>query len=209
MPMGVMKRWNDKGFGFITPDDGGEDVFCHATGLLDGEGSVREGDEVTFKMEYDDRKGKDRAVKVEVARGGGGGRRRDPPPRSRSPPRGRDRDRSPPRRGGGGGGARNSGGSGTGKMLRWNEEKGFGFIKPDDGEEDLFCHKSGLLDGDGSVFDGDAVTFVKEFDDRKGKWRAVNVAVAGGGGGGGGRGGGGGGGRGRDSRSPPPRRGRY
>jgi len=91
-----MIRWHDeKGFGFIKPDDGGDDIFCHVTGLLDGEGSVRDGDEVKFKVEYDDRKGKDRAQDVEVVGGGGGGRGR-----SRSPPR----RRSPPPRGGGGGG---------------------------------------------------------------------------------------------------------
>jgi len=63
---------------------------------------------------------------------------------------------------------------------------------------------TGLLDGDGSVQDGDDVSFVKDFDDRKGKWRAIDVANKGGGGGGGG---GGGRKKGRDdSRSPPPRR---
>merc|ERR1719383_1198435 len=50
-------------------------VFCHVTGLKDGEGSVDEGDTVRFKVSYDDRKGKDRAVDV-VRSGGGGGRRR-------------------------------------------------------------------------------------------------------------------------------------
>nr|AXO77294.1 cold shock domain containing protein [Scrippsiella trochoidea] len=74
MPSGTMKRWNsDKGFGFIQPSDGGEDVFVHFSALLDGEGSVVEGDRVSFSMEYDDRKGKDRAAKVSVSGGGGGG----------------------------------------------------------------------------------------------------------------------------------------
>merc|ERR1712194_662262 len=96
------------------------------------------------------------------------------------------------------------GGPGTGVMLRWNGDKGFGFIKPDQGDEDLFCHVSSLLGGEGRVQDGDRVKFVKDYDDRKGKDRAIEVAVEGGGGR---RGGGGGGGRGRDdSRSPPHRR---
>mmetsp|Transcript_125028 Transcript_125028/g.266860 ORF Transcript_125028/g.266860 Transcript_125028/m.266860 type:complete len:146 (-) Transcript_125028:84-521(-) len=96
MPSGKMLRWNsDKGFGFIQPNDGGEDLFCHVSALLDGEGSVAEGDAVDFKEEFDDRKGKNRAVKVSVS-GGGGGRG--------GGGRGRDRSRSPPRRGGGGGG---------------------------------------------------------------------------------------------------------
>eukprot|EP00435_Cladocopium_sp_Y103_P021273 s2524_g5.t1 len=63
-----------------------------------------------------------------------------------------------------------------GVMLRWNEEKGFGFIRPLDGDgPDLFCHKSALLDGDNSVLDGDEVKFVMEYDDRKGKDRAIEV----------------------------------
>jgi len=205
MPTGVMKRWNDKGFGFIKQDEGEEDLFCHANGLLDGEGSVQEGDKVSYKVEFDDRKGKDHAVECR-AEGGGGGGRRGGGGRSRSRGgggggRGRSRSRG---RGGGGGRGGSSGGPGTGEMVRWNADKGFGFIKPDKGDEDLFCHVSALLDGDGSVRDGDRVKFVVQFDDRRGKDRAIDVAVDGGGG----RGRGGGGGRGRnDSRSPPPRRG--
>mmetsp|Transcript_3968 Transcript_3968/g.6969 ORF Transcript_3968/g.6969 Transcript_3968/m.6969 type:complete len:158 (+) Transcript_3968:137-610(+) len=88
MPSGVMIRWHDdKGFGFIKQDDGGEDLFCHVTGLLDGDGSVRDGDEVKYKVEFDDRKGKDRAQDVERVGGGGGrSRSRSPPRRRRSPP---------------------------------------------------------------------------------------------------------------------------
>eukprot|EP00427_Karlodinium_veneficum_P062640 CAMPEP_0169339348 /NCGR_PEP_ID=MMETSP1017-20121227/18394_1 /TAXON_ID=342587 /ORGANISM="Karlodinium micrum, Strain CCMP2283" /LENGTH=206 /DNA_ID=CAMNT_0009434929 /DNA_START=78 /DNA_END=696 /DNA_ORIENTATION=- len=74
MPTGKMLRWHsDKGFGFIQPDDGGEDIFCHVSCLLDGDGSVMEGDMVRFKVTYDERRGKDRANEVEVAGGGGGG----------------------------------------------------------------------------------------------------------------------------------------
>eukprot|EP00434_Breviolum_minutum_P031025 symbB.v1.2.027442.t1/scaffold2818.1/size74726/1 len=67
MPIGVMLRWNeDKGFGFIRPLDGdGPDLFCHKSALLDGDNSVLDGDEVKFVMEYDERKGKDRAIEVE------------------------------------------------------------------------------------------------------------------------------------------------
>ena len=40
--------FEDKGFGFITPSNGGKDLFVHVTGLID---QVREGDEVTFDVE--------------------------------------------------------------------------------------------------------------------------------------------------------------
>mmetsp|Transcript_39400 Transcript_39400/g.104478 ORF Transcript_39400/g.104478 Transcript_39400/m.104478 type:complete len:138 (-) Transcript_39400:293-706(-) len=103
MPSGKMLRWNkEKGFGFIQPEDGGDDVFCHVTGLKDGEGSVHEGDTVKFKVSYDDRKGKDRAVDV-VRSGGGGGRYRS---RSREgrhgggSKRGRSEDDAPRSKGG-------------------------------------------------------------------------------------------------------------
>jgi cold shock protein len=35
----------------------------------------------------------------------------------------------------------------TGKIKMWNEEKGFGFIKPDDGA-DIFFHVTALREGD-------------------------------------------------------------
>jgi len=111
MPRGVMVRWNDRGFGFIKPDEGGEDCFVHVSGLTDGEGSVQEGDEVQFKIEYDDRKGKDRAVRVERVGGGGGGGRRGGGGRSRSRSRGGDRY-------GGGGGRSSFGGGGGGGEIR-------------------------------------------------------------------------------------------
>ncbi|CAJ1461369.1 unnamed protein product [Effrenium voratum] len=46
-------------------------------------------------------------------------------------------------------------------MVRWHSDKGFGFIKPDDGSEDLFAHVTALADGDGSIQEGDKVTYDK------------------------------------------------
>lgn len=42
----------DRGFGFITPSEGGDDVFFHARALVDIEfDDVKEGDTVTFDVE--------------------------------------------------------------------------------------------------------------------------------------------------------------
>lgn len=48
MPKGTVKFFNEsKGFGFITQEKSGDDLFVHVTGLLD---DIREGDEVTFEV---------------------------------------------------------------------------------------------------------------------------------------------------------------
>jgi len=50
MEKGTVKFFNDgKGFGFITPDDGGKDVFVHANGLNGT--SLNEGDKVSYEVE--------------------------------------------------------------------------------------------------------------------------------------------------------------
>jgi CspA family cold shock protein len=49
MSSGTVKFFNtEKGYGFITPDEGGKDVFVHKTGTRD---DLREGDKVTFEVE--------------------------------------------------------------------------------------------------------------------------------------------------------------
>jgi CspA family cold shock protein len=48
MPTGTVKFFNDqKGFGFITPDDGGKEVFVHISGLTD---DIREKDKVSYDV---------------------------------------------------------------------------------------------------------------------------------------------------------------
>ena len=47
---GTVKWFNEKkGFGFIVPDEGGDDVFVHSTGLQSGL-KIKEGDKVEFDL---------------------------------------------------------------------------------------------------------------------------------------------------------------
>ena len=53
MSRGVVKFFNDsKGFGFITPEDGGKDLFVHSSEIKDGGGhaSLNEGQQVEFEV---------------------------------------------------------------------------------------------------------------------------------------------------------------
>jgi CspA family cold shock protein len=56
---GTVKFFNSaKGFGFITPDEGGKDVSVHATAVeVAGMRALNEGDHVSFEIE-DDRRGR-------------------------------------------------------------------------------------------------------------------------------------------------------
>ena len=60
MNTGTVKFYNgQKGFGFIQPDDGGKDVFVHATALeRAGMTGLREGQKVSFDTREDRRTGK-------------------------------------------------------------------------------------------------------------------------------------------------------
>lgn len=52
MAQGVVKWFNDvKGFGFITPDEGGEELFAHFSAIeMKGFKSLKEGQKVTFEV---------------------------------------------------------------------------------------------------------------------------------------------------------------
>ncbi len=52
MATGTVQWFNDaKGYGFITPDDGGEDLFAHFSAIkMDGFKTLKQGQRVTFDL---------------------------------------------------------------------------------------------------------------------------------------------------------------
>jgi CspA family cold shock protein len=197
MASGTVKWFNTaKGFGFIQPDDGGSDVFVHISAVEQaGLRGLNEGDQVQFELEQDRRSGKLSAGQLVVtgqgaapSRGGGGGGF-DRPRGGGFGGGGGGFDR--PRGGGfggggggfGGGGGRGGGdaaGSGAGTVKWFNPTKGFGFIQPDDGGQDVFVHISAVEQaGLRGLNEGQTVAYDLEQDRRSGKTSATNLKVTG------------------------------
>jgi CspA family cold shock protein len=202
MATGTVKWFNTaKGFGFIQPDDGGTDVFVHISAVSQaGLDALNEGDQVEYEMEQDRRSGKLAATSIIVTaqgtpqprrssggfgdRGGGGG--------YGGGERGGYGDRGGGfgGRGGGGGGFGGGGGgerqrgtpmgAGAGTVKWFNPTKGFGFIKPDGGGQDIFVHVSAVEQaGLSGLNEGQTVSFDLEQDRRSGKTSATNLKVQG------------------------------
>ena len=153
---GTVKWFNDqKGFGFIKPDDGGDDLFAHVSGITDGS-MLAEGSTVSYVKQYDDRRGKERAEEItggceepewdpEAGSGGVTG----PPPAGML--------------------------QGTAKF--WNQ-KGFGFIQREDGGEDVFVHISAVEQaGLTGLAEGQPLGFT--LVDRGGKVSATDLVIDG------------------------------
>ena len=69
MTTGTVKWFNEqKGFGFIQPDDGGQDAFVHISAVeRAGLRGLAEGQKVTYEMETDRRSGKQSAGQLQAA----------------------------------------------------------------------------------------------------------------------------------------------
>lgn len=142
--------WYDaeKGFGFATRDDGGEDVFVHARSLV-GTSELAEGDRITFEVADGERGPQARDVRL--VRGSAPRR-----PSGPSAPSGRGRQERPS-----GGPVR----GGQGVVARYDADRGFGFITPDAGGADLFVHVSVVRGGE-ALEEGDRVRYKVRQSDR-------------------------------------------
>jgi CspA family cold shock protein len=69
MTNGTVKFYNSqKGFGFIEPEDGGTDVFVHATALeRAGISTLTDGQKVSYETEVDQRSGKTAVSTIKLA----------------------------------------------------------------------------------------------------------------------------------------------
>ena len=142
--------WYDeaKGFGFVTPDSGGEDVFVHVRALAEGLTWLAEGDRVAY----------------EVVRGDKGPQARDlylvhsAAPEDAAAP-------SAPSRPGDAKTSSVPARAGEGVVARYDAERGFGFITPDAGGADLFVHMS-VLGGAEPLRKGERVRYKVRQSDR-------------------------------------------
>lgn len=182
MANGTVKFFNaSKGFGFIAPDDGREDVFVHATALeRAGIRELNEGDLVSFEVEEDRRSGKVSATNLQVTGTGTGssGRSSQRPRGDYGSQGGYRSQRDDQRSSGGGRSAGQSAGSGRGTVKWFNSTKGFGFIAPESGGDDVFVHisaveRAGLRD----LREGQTLSFDLERDSRSGKTSAANLRL--------------------------------
>lgn len=132
---GTVKWFNSqKGFGFITPDEGGEDLFVHQSAInAEGFRTLAENEKVEYNVTEEDGKLKaidvtgpgGQFVKGDSGRGMGRGRAPAAPrkwPEGMVPTEGKQ----------------------IGSVKWFNSEKGFGFIAPNMGGEDLFVHQSAI-----------------------------------------------------------------
>nr|WP_308015333.1 cold shock domain-containing protein [Cellulomonas chengniuliangii] len=120
-----------KGYGFITPDGRGAEIFVHSSAIVGG-GVISEGQRVAF-MVVDGEKG---------------------PQAEHLLPLGADA-------------APQGGADGADGTVSWYDpEKGFGFVAPDSGGDDVFVHHRALAGGLTELYEGDRVAYEVAESDR-------------------------------------------
>mmetsp|Transcript_38740 Transcript_38740/g.82296 ORF Transcript_38740/g.82296 Transcript_38740/m.82296 type:complete len:326 (-) Transcript_38740:157-1134(-) len=166
MKTGTVKVWfEEKGFGFIAPTEGGGDVFCHRKELEDGQ-SLVQGATVHYEAAWDSQRSKLAVTRCKGAvPGPAPGSAAATPAATPSLP------------------TQVPIGEQTGTVKVWFEEKGFGFISPIGGGNDVFVHRNALSDGQ-SLTPGVTVHYTADWDNKRSKFTASRCTGASGGGGG-------------------------
>ena len=139
--------WYDegKGFGFISHDGGGPDVFVQVRALADGLTWLTEGDRVTYEVVQGEKGPQARDLQLVKAAP-------DAPAKAAAGPGPAKAAAAPVR-------------PGEGVVARYDAERGFGFITPDAGGADLFVHMSVLV-GAESLQKGERVRYGLRQSDR-------------------------------------------
>jgi len=151
---GICKNWDEeKGFGFIDPVAGGDNVFVHRSALADGM-MLLKGANVQYELTFNPQKGKAQVSKCLGAVGGAGGA----PVMEAAMPTMQPND----------------GAQASGTVKTWFDDKGFGFVTPGDGSKDCYVHRTFLLDGQSLVV-GSTVQYTIQFDPVKNKNNATKV----------------------------------
>lgn len=156
---GTVKNWDDeKGFGFIDPVGGGDNVFVHRSALGDGQ-KLEKGSSVKYVVSWNAQKNKHQVAKCQGAKPGAGGPPGTAPAAAFPAPLPAE------------------GEQGTGVVKTWFDDKGFGFIAPSDGSKDCYVHRTFLLDGE-SLTVGSTVSYTIEYDAAKNKNNATKCSGA-------------------------------
>lgn len=142
--------WYDegKGFGFVSPDSGGEDVFVHVRALAEGLTWLTGGDRVTYEVVLGDKGPQARDLHLVQGAAAEDVPAPSEPARSAHPKTGE----SPAR-------------AGEGVVARYDAERGFGFITPAAGGADLFVHMSVLRETE-PLLKGERVRYTVRQSDR-------------------------------------------
>ena len=142
--------WYDegKGFGFISADAGGPDVFVHVRALAEGLTWLAEGDRVAYEVVQGEKGPQARDLQLVRAAAS----QAAPPPSATAAPVRTETGAALVR-------------PGEGVVARYDAERGFGFITPDAGGADLFVHVSVLVEAE-PLQQGDRVRYGVRQSDR-------------------------------------------
>ena len=126
----------DKGYGFLEPEDGSADLFCHITAVeASGHDMLLQGAAVTCAIVQGDRGPQvSRILSVDDPVGGPGSAERNRPLDLRGPGPDRQTDE-----------LRGADKELAGSVKFFDPARGFGFVVPDEGEREVFVHSSVLF----------------------------------------------------------------